>query len=101
MIVIEINEGEKINYSIEANKITFDDELTLNLEKHERDDPAHIDICRDKYGCLVTGVIPGLAENYVAQIDIPAREYDYSDEENPVAMPFDMERCTLTLWALN
>ncbi len=110
IIVVEKNAGEKIPYVIDGNKITFgDDELMLNLSKHERDDAAHIDICRDKYGNLVTGVIPGLADAYAAQVDIPACEYDYiadgTDEagepkEIPMPLPFDMKKCTLTLWAL-
>ena len=110
IIVVEQNEGEKIPFAVSGNKITFgDDELTLNIERHERDDAAHIDVCRDKYGNLVTGVIPGLAENYAAQIDIPPREYDYiadgEDEEGnprevPMPVPFDMKKCTLTLWSL-
>ncbi|GHU42146.1 hypothetical protein FACS1894111_05570 [Clostridia bacterium] len=109
-IVIEKNEGEKIAYTVSGNKITFgEDELTLNLKSHERDDSAHIDICRDKYGNLVTGVIPNLAENYVAQIDIPPREYEYitdgvddngEPQEVQTPIPFDMKKCTLTLWAL-
>jgi len=104
--------GEKIPYEISGNKITFDDELMMNLSRYERDDPNHIDVCRDRYGNLVTGVIPGVAESYVAQIDIPARTY----EEVPATMPneegaevqsvtleplpFDPEKCTLTLWTL-
>jgi hypothetical protein len=111
IIVVEMNEGEKIPYAISGNKITFgDDELTLNLAKYERDAAAHIDICRDKYGTLVTGVIPGLAESYTAQIDIPARKYDYiadgvdditgEPREVPMPLPFDLKKCTLTLWTL-
>lgn len=110
IIVVEQNEGEKIPFSVSGNKVTFgDDELTINLEKLERDDENHIDICRDKYGNLVTGVIPGLAESYAAQIDIPPRDYDYiadgTDEngeprEIPMPLPFDIGRCKLTLWAL-
>lgn len=108
--VVEQNSGEKNRYSVSGNKVTFgDDELTINLEKHERDDENHIDICRDKYGNLVTGVIPGLAESYAAQIDIPPRDYDYiadGNDENgkpkeiAMPLPFDISRCTLTLWAL-
>ena len=109
-IIIQKNEGAKIAYEVSGNKITFgDDELTMNLKTHERDDAAHIDVCRDKYGNLVMGVIPGLAENYAAQIDIPQREYDFiadglDDDGNPREIPmpiaFDMKKCTLTLWAL-
>lgn len=110
IIVVEQNEGAKIPFSVNGNKVTFgDDELTINLEKLERDDENHIDICRDKYGNLVTGVIPGLAESYAAQIDIPPRYYNYiadgTDEngeprEIPMPLPFDIGRCKLTLWAL-
>jgi hypothetical protein len=109
MIIVEKNQGTKIPYGIEENKITFDDEITINLAAYERDDANSIDVCRDKYGNLVTGVIPGLAENYVAQIDIPAREYDYiadgvdesgNPREVPMPKPFNMDKCALALWAL-
>ena len=109
MIIVEKNQGTKIPYEIDGNKIAFNDEITINLEAYERDDPNHIDICRDKFGNLVTGVIPGIAEAYIAQIDIPAREYDYiadgvddygNPREVPMPEPFDMDKCTLTLWAL-
>lgn len=109
MIVIEKNEGGKIPYTTRTNKITFDDELMFNLEKYERDDPNHIDVCRDKFGNLVCGVIPGVAEVYVAQIDIPSREYEFiedgTDETGepkkvPAPVPFNIDKCTLTLWAL-
>lgn len=104
MKLINANEGTKIGYEINGNKIIFDDELMLNLEKYERDDPMHIDVCRDEYGCLCMG----LATRYVAQIDIPARTYNYveteAEDENEnkkiekVAVPFDMNLVTLTLW---
>ena len=127
MIVQEKNKGEKIPYTVKGSKITFDDELMVNVQRFERDDPAHIDICRDKMGNLVSGVIPGVAETYVAQIDIPPRAYEVREIEGAaeeaqadseeaggapggmmdrqtterVAIPFDVEKCTLTLWALN
>lgn len=127
MIVKEMNAGEKIPYTIKGSKITFDDELMVNVQRFERDDPAHIDICRDRFGNLVTGVIPGYAESYVAQIDIPARGYTetpidtgepdaQADNEETAggmigggsmrqavkreAVDFDMNKCTLTLWAI-
>jgi len=110
IIVVEKNEGEKIAFEVNGNRITFGaDELTINLATRERDDAAHIDVCRDRFGNLVMGVIPGLAEDYTAQIDIPPRAYDYvadgvDDEGNPrevpMPLPFDITKCTLTLWAL-
>lgn len=130
MKIIEKNEGAKIPYEIKGDKIVFnDDELTLNLARYERDDANHIDICRDKCGNLVSGVIPGIAETYVAQIDIPARAYEEREIEGAAAearaqadseetggapggmmdrqtmereaVPFDINKCVLTLWALN
>lgn len=108
--VVEQNKGDKIPFSVSGNKVTFgDDEITINLAKNERDGANHIDICHDKYGNLVMGVIPGLAESYAAQIDIPPRDYDYiadgTDEngepkEIQTPLPFDVSKCTLTLWAL-
>lgn len=109
MNVIHKNEGAKIPYAVKGSKITFDDEVMVNLSKYERDEASHIDLCRDKVGNLVLGVVPGMAERYVAQIDIPARSYNYvpdgEDEDgNPkqkqVAVPLDMDNVTLTLWSM-
>ena len=121
MIIIEKNEGPKIPYSVRNKKITFDDDLTINLVKRERDDPVHIDICLDIYDELVIGAAAG--RRYVAEIDIPARQYEYpetvtvgeevgegegeggeGDEgeggEAPIPIPLDMDTVTLSLWAL-
>ncbi len=125
MNIIHKNEGPKIPYSARGSKITFDDEVTYNLTKYERDEPCHIDLCRDKHGNLVSGVIPGTAERYVAQIDIPARGFTEKEVENPDydaenedggeesgmsgksptiiqkdPIPFSMDNVTLTLYAL-
>lgn len=105
MIILEKNAGQKIDYSIKVSKLTLNDEMTLDLSKCERDFDVHVDICINQFGMLTMG----LSEKYVAQIDIPAREYTYqengTDEEgNPkvekVAVPFDMARVTLTLWSM-
>lgn len=108
MIVIEKNEGRKIDYEIQdtskAKKITFDDDLTINLVKREEDWPVHIDVCFDHDGDLVIGTAAGRA--YVAEIDIPAREYIYHDAgegeeaEPPTPVPLDLDKCTLSLWAV-
>ncbi len=109
MNIIHKNEGTKIPYTVSGSKITFDDEVMYNLTKYERDEASHIDLCRDKFGNLVSGVIPGTAERYVAQIDIPARRYNYEPDgvdadgnpkQKQVAEPLDMERVTLTLWSV-
>jgi len=51
----------------------------LNLAKYEQDDDVHIDICADKNGNLSTAT----AFRYVAQIEIPARQYREVETENP------------------
>lgn len=112
MNVIEVNAGPKIPYSVSKNKITFNDELMLNLEKCERDFDVCIDVCIDKYGMVTTGL--GVA--YAAQIEIPARQYTEETVENPdydpedstsqenitnrESVPFSMANVTLKLYAI-
>lgn len=119
MNVVNKTEGKKIEYSTRGSKITFGDELMLNLESRERDTEMQIDICEDIYGCLVVGVSAN-TRRYVAQIIIPAREYqeieiapellaEDQDQENgggmqervkQEALPFSMANCTLILWGM-
>lgn len=106
MIVIEKNEGAKIPYSVSKTKITFDDDLTINLAKREQDWPVHIDVCHDADGELVIGAAAG--RSYVAEIDIPAREYTTIETDGETSeeggtsepLPLDMSKVTLTLWAI-
>lgn len=123
MKVINANNGPKIPYDVRGSKITFDDEIMLNLEKKETDADVHIDISTDDFGGLITGI----GRDYVAQIDIPARVYEeiQVDEEESgetpaeensdgndggigtsgarierIPIPFSMDSVTLTLFAL-
>lgn len=100
MIVIHKNEGPKIPYEVSGKKICFDDDLTINLAKRQKDEPEHIDVCYDRDGELVIGAAAGRA--YVAEIDIPAREYTEPEgEDDPrEPIPLDMDTVTLTLWAV-
>ena len=100
MIIIEKNVGTKIPYEVTGTKITFDDDLTINLKKREQDDPVHIDVCFDRDGNLVTG--SGNIWQYVAEIDIPARRYTEpaGEDEASEAIPLDMDLVTLSLWAV-
>ncbi len=107
MIIVNKNEGEKIPYEQNGNKLCFDDDLSINLAKREEDDAVHIDICFDGDGALVVGAAAG--RRYVAEIDIPAREYieteDEAEEEEQrktrrEPVPLDMDKVTLTLWAI-
>lgn len=112
MNVIEVNEGTKIPYSVSKTKVTFDDELMLNVQKLERDFDVVVDICIDKYGMVTTG----LGVKYAAQIEIPARKYTEKSEQNPdydpedetsqetittkEPVPFSMANVTLKLYAI-
>ena len=70
---------------------------------------ATLDICKDTQDGLTVGVNTE-AREYVAQVIIPAREYEIVDtgekDEDGKAItkrepvPFDMKKCTLVLWAL-
>jgi len=104
MIIVEKNEGPKIDFDIQdtatKKKITFDDDLTINLAKREQDWPVHIDICYDEDDELVIGTAAG--RRYVAEIDIPARQYTpgETEEDPPVPVPLDLDTVTLSLWSL-
>lgn len=104
MIIVEMNEGQKIEYEIQntatKKKITFDDDLTINLVKREEDWPVHIDVCYDEDRELVLGTAAGRA--YVAQIDIPARQYTpgETEEDPPIPVPLDLDNVTLSLWSI-
>jgi hypothetical protein len=77
MIVIEKNEGKKIAYELNGTRLSFaDGELTLNLARYQQDDPVTRDIMVDSEGYLTNG----RGRYYVAQVEIPAKEY----EEIPV-----------------
>ena len=103
MNVIEKNIGPKIKYEVNGTQLSLRDELSLDLAKYERDFPVHVDICENEFGMLTMGI----SRKYVAQVDIPEREYDYiadgvneegDPKEVPVPVPFDMEKVILTLW---
>lgn len=102
MIVIEKNAGTKIDYEVAGTKITFDDELTLKLQKIQKDEPVHKDICFDSDGDLCIGTKEG--KYYVAEIDIPGFEYETEgegDDATITVLPLDMDQVTLTLWSID
>jgi len=105
MIIIEKNEGTKIQYSVTGTMLNLNNEIMMNVSSFERDFPVNVDICRNQFNMLTFG----LSEKYVAQIGIPPREYEMvengTDEEDTpkydkVAVPFDMAKVTLTLWSV-
>ena len=103
MKTVEKNEGTKIPYTLDGTKLNINDEITLDLAKYERDFAVHLDVCHNDYGMLTMG----LSSNYVAQIDIPARQYTYETDgvddkkvpiQKKVIIPFSTDNVTITLW---
>jgi hypothetical protein len=79
MIVIEKNEGKKIAYELNGTRLSFaDGELTLNLARYQQDDPVTRDIMVDSEGYLTNG----RGRYYVAQVEIPAKEYEDASAEH-------------------
>lgn len=100
MIVIDKNKGRKIGYTVDETVIVFGaNELRLDLSEIQDDWDIHVTICYDRrHQLTTTGGI-----TYVAEIDIPAREWVESEEEEggSVPAPLDMEKVALALWALD
>lgn len=100
--------GKHIDYVTSNKSITFGDEdLTINLKNRELDEVTTIDICSDKQGFLVIGAETGF--RYVAQVEIPARQYTEETSEPDVegntniirtAVPFNIDNCTIYLWGM-
>jgi hypothetical protein len=72
MKIVEMNTGEKVSYSLKKNMLTLNDEITISLDKYQRDYEVVKDVMADGDGALVIGT----GRYYVAQIVIPASEYD-------------------------
>ena len=102
MIIVEKNVGTKIPYEVIGKKICFDDDLTINLQKRQQDDPVHIDVCYDADRELVIGAAAGRA--YVAELDLPSIEYEVTgegEEQTVTPLPLDMDKVTLSLWSID
>ena len=70
MKIIDKNTGTKVAYEVSGNKITFGDDEQI--------------------------LIAGPSKYFVANIYIPAKQYD----DDGKAVPFSMDNVTLELWAL-
>ena len=117
MKIVEMNEGRKIDYKLTGTKLEFaDGALTVDLERYQSDDPVTRDIMVDSEGYLVMGK----GSYYVAQVEIPAREYEETEapqalEENEeenggrgdmpgivrTPLPLDTEKVTLRLFGID
>jgi hypothetical protein len=77
MRIVEMNSGEKAGYSLKKDRLTLNDELTLSLDRYQRDYEVTKDIMADGDGSLAIGS----GRYYVAQVVIPAAEYEETVEE--------------------
>lgn len=96
MNIVEKNEGRKILYSVNGTKITFDDMLTIDLKRYQKDEEKNIDISLNDDDMLQMG----LGKWYVANILIPSKEYEVDLEGVATEKSLDMDKVTLTLWEL-
>lgn len=107
--VVEKNTGEKIQWEQDGYRLSFDDDtMSVNVPKYQMDEPRVLDVCRNRAGDLMLGAQPN--GRYVAQIEIPAAEYDEQVEppedegEQPtvtrVKKDLDMGAVVLVLWSV-
>lgn len=82
MKIVEKNEGSKIAYNLDGTRLDFaDGALTIDLARYQKDEPVTRDIMVDNEGYLAMG----RGRYYVAQVEIPAKEYVETEAPAPVA----------------
>jgi hypothetical protein len=107
MLVKHKNKGVYVPYALEGTTLSFrDGALVIDMVERQCGYPLRLDISEDETGGLVTGP----AYRYVAELEIPARQYrlnykGYADDLGIVqayrtAVPLDLSEAVLTLWAL-
>lgn len=75
MKIIEKNAGTKIGYELTGTELRFNGgALAIDLAHYQQDDETTRDIMVDGDGLLTTG----RGRYYVAQVEIPARQYEES-----------------------
>lgn len=68
--------GNHIPFTTANCSISFNDELTLNLIHYQRDEDVHLSIVRDRLNMLVIGGMGETGGRFVAEIFIPARQFE-------------------------
>jgi hypothetical protein len=109
MIINDLNTGEKADYSLNGNFLVlsfFDKSIGLDLEVMQEDEKKTVDICTNQTGNLIEGIDKWA----VANITIPAAEYELQDtgevDEDgetvyeKVKKPFNLDEVVLDLWSL-
>jgi len=106
MIVASLNEGPKADYSVNGTVLTIQG-VEIDLADRQRDVQNVVDV---SLGSDLTSAAEGVGAWYVATIVIHPREYELvdsgqvDDQGNPImipqALPLDMSKVELRLWAL-
>lgn len=116
--VVKKTPGKYLAYRVSGTEkiVLGDDDLTIKLSSRERDEEVTLDITLDNDQGLMMGT-GGNAKSYVAQVIIPARQYEEQEQEGVIGydeesgqvkgtvkvrvpLPFDISRCTLVLWGM-
>lgn len=112
MRIEEMNQGKKIAHKLEGTMLSFGEgALCINLAAYQRDHAVTLDIMEDGNGNLMMGQ-PGVV--YVAQVEIPVRQYQEiatMEETAPaedgsiqtmerVPLPLNEQEIELRLWAV-
>lgn len=113
MKIVDMNEGTKIDYNLRGTKLNFaDGELTIDLARYQRDEEVTKDIMVDSEGYLTMG----RGRYYVAQVVIPAKEYEEEivtetveengesverENVNRTPKPLDTGKVTLKLFSID
>ncbi len=105
MIIEEVNQGTKINYTVTGRKINFADILIINLARYQRDWGVTIDVMVDSEGFLA---VTTSGRRYVAELLLPPIEYEETETEvegetvtERTPKPLDMDEVTLRLWSID
>jgi hypothetical protein len=106
MIITNINEGEKADYSFRGTSLTIGT-VTIELQQRQIDSQNVIDICLDNQ---LQTMREGLGAWYVANIIIPPKQHeivptgetdsDGNDVMKEQEIPLDMSKIELRLWGL-
>lgn len=107
MTVQYVNEGQYVDYEVDGTRLFFgDDELMINCKKYQGDEERTIDIVKTRRNTLAVGADSGFM--YIAQVVIPAKQYDYKTVKNDdetetverTAKDLNMDDVVLKLYAI-
>lgn len=98
MIVVEMNQGKKIEYTLDGTILRLGDIFEVDLAERQEDLEVKIDVTGDD-------------GRYIANIIIPPRRYSMVERQEvingetvtvqvPEPEPLDLDTVTLQLWAL-